>query len=137
MSKKSEVNWTRSQKPAKCQLCEGNNQYEALTCTITPCIFCKSSLHKSNDCNAIRDNKKIKLTWKFCSSKQHTIDMCPEKDDGVTYCQFCQSSNCHASYCNTIKLYQICATCGEKEHNSIENCPVNQMSIKDGQNQRD
>ena len=133
--KKSNVNWTRSSIPAKCQLCEGNNKHEALTCTVAPCAFCNSSFHRSNDCNVISENRKIKMSCKLCPSKQHTIDLCPEKNDGITYCQFCQASNCHASNCNTIKSCKTCAMCGEKEHDFLQKCPMNNAEIKTGQYQ--
>ena len=93
-TKNKDINWTKRIKTTKCQLCEEtstHNKHEALTCTVNPCEFCRSTQHRSIDCKITESNEIIMLC-KLCASKKHTIDLCLEKSDTRTYCQYCQST---------------------------------------------
>ena len=128
--KDSKINFTHRSRHLKCQLCDGNNfsnKHEALLCTISPCIYCSSSFHTSNDCSVVTKERKIVMLCKLCSSQRHTIDFCPNKTDNITYCQICQDSRCFATKCNKLQSCKTCAICGEKEHNYGQNCPMNNV----------
>lgn len=73
------------------------------------------------------------MICKLCSSPNHTIDLCPNKTDNITYCQYCQSSNCYASRCEKMKMAKTCSMCGDQDHGDEKNCPINQVAIRNNQ----
>ena len=123
---------------AKCQSCNmslSQNPHEALTCTLTACVYCESSLHISNACTVANETTKIKMICKLCSSPTHTIDLCPDKIPRTTYCQYCQSSSCYATRCEKIEQCKVCAICGGKPHPYGTNCHMNNTNINMTQQQ--
>ena len=82
-----------------CQKCS-NDGHEAFYCPASECIYCKSTMHKSAECNVVPGDVKIAVQCKDCKLPGHTIDACPRKNSRESYCQFCQAANSHiASSC--------------------------------------
>ena len=134
--KNTGVNWTKHSlrnNSKKCQICETterDNQHEAFTCTKSLCAYCRTSFHVTKLCNIISEDRKIPMICKLCSSPNHTIDLCPNKKDNITYCQYCQGSNCYASRCEKMKSARTCSICGNQDHEYGTNCPINQVALR-------
>lgn len=84
-----------------CQTC-AKDGHEAFFCPVNPCIYCKSSMHKSAECNEVSRNTKINVVCKECKIPGHTIDPCPQRKDNENYCQYCQAANVHSA--NTCEI---------------------------------
>lgn len=79
-----------------CQKC-ANRGHEALYCPVTPCLYCKSSMHKSAECPSVGPETKINIICKECRAPGHTIDMCSKRLDNEMFCQICQAANAHSA----------------------------------------
>ena len=84
-------------KSIRCQNC-ANEGHEAFFCPVNPCIYCKSSMHKSSECKVVQFDVKINIICKECKMPGHTIDPCPQRDDSERCCQYCQAANVHTTY---------------------------------------
>lgn len=138
--KKKEVNKIKAREnhTAKCQCCNlslEENSHEALTCTLTACVYCRSSMHICSCCNVVPEYSRLKMTCKLCFSSSHTIDLCPDKIPNTTYCQYCQSHTCYATKCEKIRRLKVCAMCGDTEHEAGTNCFINNANAGTQQNQ--
>ena len=79
-----------------CQKCSKTG-HEALFCPISPCLYCKSTLHKSVECDIVSRDLKINVICKECKQANHTINKCEKRTDSETYCEICQAANIHTA----------------------------------------
>ena len=94
---------TFNRKNTRCQNC-ANEGHEAFFCPKNPCVYCKSSMHKSAECPNVEMDLKINIVCKECKIPGHTIDQCPQKVDSEMYCQYCQAADVHvANSCEVMK----------------------------------
>lgn len=79
-----------------CQRCSKQG-HESFFCPITACLYCKSNLHKSAECDAVAREVKIAVICKECKQANHTINKCEKKNDNEIYCEICQAANIHTA----------------------------------------